>query len=536
MENVVSYTDLLSENAALKSEVSVLRAEYAEINGKLSWLLEQLSSNRRKLYGQSSEKSVYDQIGLFGDKLADVPLFDSPEAAPQPVETIPQKNQPRKRGEMGSRLPPGLPVETIECDLPEDKRDCPECGAPMFVIGREVVRREVKIIPASITILEYVRNSYSCRPCANTSDEQTPIVKADLPPQLIKGSMCAPETVAHIAVQKCVMGSPIYRQEAEWKRSGIPFTRQTMLNWLVQCSENYLEPIYDRLHWQLCQQRYLHSDSTNFQVLREPGKSPESQSQMWIYRTSGEAEHPIVLYDYQPDKTQERPRDFLKGFSGYLMCDGFASYHNLPDTIIIVGCLSHCRRGFVDALRVIKNEEDRVGALALIGKQYCDDLFDIEREIKDKTFDERYDIRNKQAVPILNKFHDWLESVQPHIATKSKIGLAIGYALNQWKYLINYLLDGRIEISNNRCERSAKVFVINRKNFLFSTSVAGARATAIYHSFTETAKESGLDPFRYLTHIFKTAAGLNLRDNDDMITALLPENAPEFCKVPVQPE
>jgi len=537
MENAVSYYELKTENEALKSDFAALgakyaalEANYAEVNGKLSWLLEQLSSSNRKLYGQSSEKSVYDQIGVFGDMPADI-FVTGREAPGTGPAAAPQKQKPKKKGEMGTRLPEGLPVETVEIELPEDQRECPDGHGQMRVIGKEVVRREVKITPASVTIVEYVRYSYTCPPCEETSDEPVNIVKPELPPQVIKGSMCAPETLAHIAVEKCVMGIPLYRQEQSWKRDGIPFTRQTMGNWMVRGSEDYLAPIYDMLHWQLCQHNLLHSDATVLQVLREPGKPPQSDSQMWVYRTSGDARHPIILFEYQPDKTQERPRDFLTGFEGYLITDGSSSYNGLPDSIILCGCLNHCRSGFVDALRAIKNEEDRVGSLALTGRDYCDDLFRIEREIKDQSFDKRYEVRNEKAKPVLDEFRTWLDSVQPYVAPKSKIGGAINYSINQWEYLVRYLLDGRIECSNNRAERSVKPFVINRKNFLFATSVAGACATAIYHSFTETAKENGLDPFRYLTYIFKTAAGINLRENEDMVISLLPENAPESCKV-----
>ena len=328
------------------------------------------------------------------------------------------------------------------------------------------------------------------------------------------------------------MGVPIYRQAQDWNRNGIPINRQTMSSWIIRCSEDYLTPIYDELQVRLCQHKFLHSDGTSFQVLKEPGKSPQSESCMWVYRTSGDAEHPIVLYEYQPDKRQERPQEFLKNFSGYLMTDGAQSYRNLPDDIVLVGCMAHVRSKFFDAIKVIKKEEDRAGALASIGLKYCDDLFDIEREIKDKSFEDRCTERNSKAAPILDGFHKWLLSAQPFAAAKSKIGVAINYAINQWKYLIRYLQDGRIEISNNRCERSVKPFVINRKNFLFANSVAGAHAAAVIHSMTETAKESGLNPHEYLSHIFRTAAGVNLRENHEMVIELLPENAPEFCKVP----
>jgi transposase len=518
MGNEVTMESLVIENAALK-------AELAEVNQKLSWLMEQVAGHRRKLYGSSSEKGVYSgvQSGLFDEEASEPIVFDiSPQS-----DQMPTKERPRKRGEMSKRLPDDLPVESIECVLPDDKQDCPVCGTHMRVIGKEVARRELKIIPAKAIITEYVRYAYGCRECEK-SDTVPTIIKAQLPNPLIKGSMCSPETLAHIAVQKCVMGVPLYRQEQDWRRNGIPIARQTMASWLIRCSQDYLEPLYSELHRRLLRHHFLHSDETSFQVLDEPGKAPQSKSSMWVYRTSGDAEHPVIFYDYQPDKKKERPRDFLKGFSGFLMTDGYSAYHSLPENIIVVGCFAHCRRYFESALKCMK-EKDQPGSLAAEGMQFCDTLFDIERKIKDKPFEERYALRNKMAAPVLEEFRAWLDCIRPHVAQKSKLGSAVNYALNQWEYLTRYLLDGRIEISNNRAERSVKPFVINRKNFLFAATVAGARSTAIYHSLTETAKENGLNPYRFLTHILRTLAAGNGNQDHALITALLPENAPTEC-------
>ena len=523
MKNNDIINNLILENAALK-------AELAEAQQKLAWLIEQLTSSRRRLYGPSSEKSVYDGIQTQTEIFDDIqpPIVVMGGGSPLAGEPQPNKNKPIKRGEMSTRLPEGLPVETIECELPEGQQECPECGEQMQPIGKEIARREIKVIPAQVTIIEYSRIAYICNNCAETNDT-APIVKAPIPPPVIKGSMCTPETAAHIIVQKFVMGSPLYRLEKDFNRSGIPIKRQTMANWLIRCSEGYFEPVYDELHLLLCQKEIVHSDDTPFQVLREPGKPAQSDSRMWLYRTSCDAKFPIVLYDYQPDKRKERPRDFLAGFSGYLLTDGCSSYHSLPDNIIVVGCFQHVRSKFSDALKCLK-VEDRPGSLALIGKEYCNRIFDIDREAKDCTFDERFDMRNKKAVPVLDEFHAWLESVKPYVSSKSKLGVAVGYALNQWKYLTNYLLDGRLECNNSRSERSIKPFVINRKNFLFATSVAGARAAAVLQSLTETAIENGLNPFEYLTYVLRTAAAGNIRNDADLLDKLLPHNAPEFCR------
>jgi transposase len=521
MQNTEIVESLMIENAALKAELS-------EVREQLSRLMEQLSSHRRKLFGVSSEKTIYncnnEQL-TFLEEPSGIVVVHGVDAAGE--TEAPQRTRPKKRGEMSTRLPPDMPVEVVECVLSDDELD--GHGKKMHAIGRTLVRRELKITPAKATIVEFWQTSYSCRD-SEINDETPYIIKAPLPPQVIKGSMCAPETIAHIITQKCVMGTPIHRQWQDWRRRGIPLTKQTMVNWLIRCSEDYFEPIYDELHHRLLQHTLLHSDGTTFQVLREPGRSAQSKSQMWLYRTGADAEHPIVLYDYQPDKTKERPRDFLEGFKGYLSTDGYAAYQSLPADIILVGCFAHVRTYFTDALKCLK-ESNRPGSLALKGQDYCNKLFEIDREADGKTFDERFKIRVKKAKPVLDEFNGWLKSVEPHVSTKSKIGKAVNYALNQWEYLIRYMLDGRIECSNNRSERSIKPFVINRKNFLFATSVPGARATAVLHSITETAKESRLDPFQYITYVLRTAAGLNIHTDTKLIEQLLPENAPDFCRV-----
>lgn len=521
MENVLSIENLLIENAALKAELS-------EVKAKLDRLMEQLSSHRRKLFGVSSEKTVYncnnEQLTYMDDPPGLLVVHEvGPANAVEPEP--PQRVRPIKRGEMSTRLPPDMPVEIIRCELSDD--ELAGHGGQMRAIGSSLVRRELKITPAKATIIEIWQTSYSSKD-SEQNDETPNIVKAPLPPQVIKGSMCAPETAASIIVQKYVMGVPVYRQCQDWNRKGIPLTKQTMLNWLVTVCMIYFMPIFNELHRLLLTRSILLSDSTVFQVLNEVGKSPQSDSCMWMYRTGADAEHPIILFDYQPDKKKERPIEFLKGYSGYLTTDGYAGYRSLPEAVILTGCLAHARSYFTDALKCLKSA-DRPGSLALVGQEYCNKLFGIEREIKDKSFDERFDIRNEKAAPIFGEFKSWLDSIKPHVSTESKLGKAIGYALNQWTYLNRYLLDGRIEISNNFSEIAIKNFVINRKNFLFASSEAGGRAAAVLQSITETAKASKLDPYKYINHVLHEAAGRDLNKETELLQKLLPQNAPVSC-------
>jgi hypothetical protein len=129
------------------------------------------------------------------------------------------------------------------------------------------------------------------------------------------------------------------------------------------------------------------------------------------------------------------------------------------------------------------------------------------------------------------EFFRWLQTL--NVSGKSAFGSAVRYALEQWEYLARYLLDGRLEISNNRAERSIKPFVIARKNFLFANTPRGAKASAVMYSLIETAKENRLNPYEYLVYILKKATGLNMSD-PEQINTLLPEYAPEACKAPTQ--
>jgi transposase len=505
-----------------RSEYEALKTQNAELSQQIKWLMEQIRLAKHKQFGASSERSGYDQANLFNE--AEVV---SDDCVKEPALEVVKSHYRKKARVCKDRLSPELPVEVIEHFLSDEEQSCPECGENLHVMGKDI-RRELKLIPAKAVIVEHVRYVYSCRECERCACN-VPIVKAPVDEPVIKGSFASPEAVAHIMTQKFVTGVPLYRQEQEFIRNGIGLSRQTMSNWILKCSDDWLEPIYAKLHEMLLRQEVLHADETTLQVLHEPGKTAQSKSYMWLYRTSGNAKTPIVLYEYQPDRRGKRPKEFLAGFKGYLHTDGYSGYHSeLTDDVVVVGCWSHARRKFDEALKGL-TEKDREGSLAQRGKQYCDKLFKIEKGLKEILYQDRHDERQKHAKPVLDEFLSWLKSINP--APKSGLGKAVYYALEQWKYLERYILDGRLEISNNRAERSIKPFVIDRKNFLFANTVKGARGSAVMFSIIETAKENGLNPYAYLTYIFKKAPNLDLED-PEMLKTLLPDNAPDECKIP----
>jgi len=380
-------------------------------------------------------------------------------------------------------------------------------------MGHET-REELKLIPAKAVLVRQVQNVYACRNCEKTSDH-VPIVKAPMPEPVIKGSFASPEAIAHIASQKYVMGIPLYRQEQEWERNGVLLSRQTMSNWLTKVSTDWLRPIYDRLHELLCAQAVLHADETTLQVLHEAGKTAQSKSYMWLYRTSSDSEHPIVLYDYRTSRAGDHPREFLRDFNGYLHTDGYDGYHGaLPEGITVVGCWSHARRKFDEALKIL-SDKDKAGSGAMRGKNLCDRLFALERDFAYLPPDKRHRVRLEQSKPVMDEFFTWAE--HSDALPKMPLGRAVHYALDQRRWLTNVLLDGRLEFSNNRAERSIKPFVIGRKNWLFSNTPNGAAASAILYSVIETSKENGLNPFEYLTRVFRDMPNFPDRDSVDTI-------------------
>ena len=479
-----------------KTEYDALKANNAHLERQVEYLLSQMRLARHKQFGASSEKSEYDvrQLSLFNE----AEFFTAPTPDTELIEI--EKHYRKRTRLTTDKLPDDLPVEVVEYEVSEAERICPDCGEPLHKIGQDC-RRELVIIPAQAKIREHVRHVYACRHCEVTSDHVL-IMKAALPEPVIKGGFASPEAIAHIITQKFVMSVPLYRQEQEWNRQGIKLSRQTMSNWLIRAAEDWLEPIYNELKRQLVKRNVLHADETTLQVLKEPGKTAQSKSYMWLYRTSGDAEHPIVLYDYQPDRKAKRPQEFIRDFKGYLHADGYEGYHKLPAQITIVGCWAHLRRKFDEALKSIP-EKYQAESLALVGKHYCDKLFELERKFTELTPQARFEKRQETSKPLMEEFFAWVDSCGA--LPKSPVGKASYYAKSQRKYLERYLEDGRLEISNNRAERSIKPFVIGRKNFLFAFSPKGAKASAIVFSLIETAKENGINPYDYLLRIFQQA-------------------------------
>jgi transposase len=507
----------------LNNKCMKLEKQNAELAAKVKWFEEQFRLNQHKRFGASSEKTPPDQLDL----------FDEAEKEAQSTLTEPtlESITYRRRKQVGHRenMLKDLPTEVIEYRLSEAEQVCPCCNGPLHEMSTEV-KVELKVIPAQLTVVNHVQYIYGCRPCERTKIHPT-ILRASMPAPILPKSLVSPSIMAYVMSQKYVESMPLYRQEKQFERLGIELSRQTLANWMLHGANPWLNLVYDRMHQLLLKQDVLHADETPLQVLHEPGRTASQKSYMWLYRT-GRGIPPIILYDYQTTRAGKHPCRFLAGYKGYLQTDGYSGYNDVPD-IIQVGCFSHARRYFDEAIKALPDSHSSAPVAAKEGLNFCNQLFAIERDIRHLSNEERYKIRLERSRPVLDDFLIWLNKQSKQALPKSAFGKAVTYCRNQWSKLESFMKDGRLEIDNNSSERAIKPFIIGRKNWLFCNTSRGAKASATIYSVIETAKENGLNPFEYLKYLFEQLPNIDTK-HLEIIDALLPWSAtlPEICKIP----
>jgi hypothetical protein len=247
---------------------------------------------------------------------------------------------------------------------------------------------------------------------------------------------------------------------------GVPLSRQTLAHGVIYAAQTWLKPVYEALKQALVHRDIVQADETTLTVVQEPGRQATQKSSLGLYR-SGREGPPIVWYEYQPGRHGAYARKFLTGFRGYLQCDGYARYREVPNATL-VGCWAHARRHFMESLQTVPPA-----------------------------------VRQARSRPVLAQFARWLRTPKRQTLPQSPLGKAVTYCLNQWKPLTRLLEDGRLEVDNNRSERAIKPFVTGRKNWLFAHTPRGAQASAIAFSLIHTAKEHGWEPRADLQYLFE---------------------------------
>ena len=442
------------------------------------------------------------------ESIADANVDDDEESNTVEIATHRRKRGGRKP------LPSELPRIDVVYELPESERLCEHDGATLKVIG-EVATEQLDIIPAKVQVIRHIRKKYACPCCDRT------IKTASMPAQPIPKSMVSPGLLAYIITNKFVDALPLYRQERIFDRIGIELSRSNLANWVIRAGQ-LVQPLINLMRGRLWAHDYVQMDESTVQVLKEPGKAPQSQSYIWVQR-GGPPDAPLLLYDYDPSRSQTVPLRLLEDYAGYLQTDGYAGYDAVvaqQPGIIQLGCFAHARRKFDEAIK--GQSKKRKSTLAWRGLKFIQKLYEIERAYKDAKPEARYRARQDQAQPVLNELRKWLDEALPQVPPETLTGKALTYLNNQWPQLIRYLDDGRLHIDNNLVENAIRPFVVGRKNFLFCDTVRGANASANLYSLIETARANNMEPYSYLRRVLTELPRANTVAD---VEALLPYDA-----------
>ena len=498
--NSVDKSFLIQLLLQQQEQLEAITKELHASNEKIQLLMEQVILGKQNRFGRSSEKMEDTSQICFREIDGTIIFFNEAEAIcdlnaaePEDLE-LKSPKQPKRKGKKEADLS-GLPVRRIDHYLSEEELEA-EFGVRGWKQLPDAISRKYHFVPAKVEVEEHHIGVY-----ASKTDEH--MVKADHPKALLHGSLVSPSLGAAIINGKYVNAVPLYRLEQEFQRYGLQITRQNMANWCIRLAEEYLSVLYDHLHKVLYSYHVIQADETPV-LVNHDGRKAGSKSWMWVYR-SGHLyqDRQIVLYEYQQTRNASHPREFLKGYDGICVTDGYQVYHTLEkelEELTIAGCWVHCRRRFDEALKLVPKSYQKESNAFLLMKQ-IQAIYREEGKLNDLSSDERLKQRQVVIKPLVDAFFTYLKTI--NVSKKDKFGDAIGYALNQEKYLRVFLTDGDVPIDNNASERAIRGFCIGKKNWQMIDTINGAKSSAIIYSIVETAKANNLKPFDYVQYLLE---------------------------------
>jgi transposase len=512
IEQIITQRDAVIEQIKREAaeQMEALRQKHqAEIHALL-----------RRFYGPHNERFDPAQLLLFG-KLIDAAPLDVAAIEQEAARKLQTRRPRHKHGRQN--LPEHLERIRIEHDLPAGKKPCPCCGKQRRCIGKEITE-QLEFFPACFKVLEHVQYKYGCDDCDENGDNPQ-IELAPKPPQPIEKGLAGPGLLAYVIVSKLADHLPLYRLEKIFERQDLHVAGSTMCGWIMSAA-TLVAPLVLLMKQRIKQSKAIHSDETRLPV--QSGSSGTGgqcrKGRIWDY--IGDADHPYIVFEYTPDRTNEWPIAWLQGFEGYLQADAYAGYDALYrlGKVIEVACWAHARRKFFDAkdtdarrcaemlemvrqLYAVEDEADKkIALLTGATQQQKDDI--------------RRDLRQRQSVPVLEEIKTWLDEQIKLVLPRSPMAEAINYTLNQWQALCVYAGHGFLNIDNNTAERALKLIALGRKNWLFAGNDTFGGHYATLYSLIASAQRHGLNPQAYLTSVLSQIAATPM----SQLEQFLPDN------------
>jgi transposase len=521
---------LARDTATLTQDLILVKRDRDYFKAKYDQIVEQIKIANARYFGAKTEKIAPYQLSLFNEVEAEA---SGDVAGAGQKETSPKKRRKKTTVDYST-----FDTEVIEYVLPEEDRICTQCGAFMEEMGIEV-KHTIRLIPARLVHEEHRRHVYLCRPCSkkNATDGITPvhIAKAPLPAFVLERSCATPSLLAHIIHQKYSLAQPLYRIADDMRHQmGLTLSRQSLAVWVIRSYERWLAMLYALMKRRLLGFDIIHCDETRIQVLKEPDRKPTSTSYMWLF-ASAKCEVPIYIFEYHPTRGRVVVANFLKGWSGTIITDGYAAYDDLGTNIMRVSCLVHIRRKYTDILKGIDNKTLAAspGIVSAEALKKIDEIIHIDNSFDEMTAKDRKKKRLEKLKPKMDAFLAWCHQKRDEAMPKMALHKALSYTIDQWPGLENALADGRLPLDNNRAENCIRPFAIGRRNWLFSDTQDGANASAAIYSIVTTAKGNGLKPRDYLTWLFEEMPkAKNLKD-EAVLMRFLPwsDAVPRSCRI-----
>jgi len=476
---------------------------------KYEAVMQDIAQLKKMVFGSKSERFVPTDdskvnpqlnLGLDAETIAACKITDATKVSYVRTKTEVTPNPPKAHpGRMS--LPEHLRRETTILQPDTDVTGLKKIG--------DEVSEVLDYIPGELYVKQYIRPKY----VVAVNDTDNTVITASLPGRMMEKCMAGEGLLAQIIIDKYADHLPLHRQLQRFQRAGVNIAQTTICGW-VKVVLMHLVSLYDLHRQYVLASRYLHVDETTIKVLDEDKKGKTHQGYYWLYHHS---QQKLVLFDYRPGRGPDGPDDILKDFQGHLQTDGYAAYDHFDKRpgIILMGCMSHARRKFIDALT---NDKDRSAyALVMFGQLYA-----LERRVEDEglTKEEVLKLRQQEAMPVLKALKEWMLAEYPKVLPKSAIGIGMAYFLKRWDKLIVYTTDASLKIDNNPVENAVRPVAIGRKNYLFAGSHEAAQRAAMIYSLFATCRYHNINPYDWLKDVLER---MHLYTTSN-IAELLPQN------------
>jgi len=499
-----------------EQKISRQQAEIERLGTHIQWLERQHQLDRARRFGAASEKAHGLQRELFNEAEMIVDQTDDAQFISVPVHQ-------RKRRSRTPTISDDLVREIIIHELDDTERVCAHDKAILKAIGYES-RRELKIIPEQVWAVEHRYLNYACPGCDQT------IKSTPREPRISQG-LCSAQAAAAVATNKYVDHLPLYRQSERLVRAGVAIDRSTLARWMIQHGEA-AQPLINLMRDTVHDYPYQQLDETTVKVLKTRHKKKKSQGAhqgyLWVQR-GGPPGKPVILYHYDPSRAGEVAKGLLADFKGCVQTDGYPTYIGVMAQLEVTHalCNVHARRKFTDVIKSSGGSPDRSTDHAHQAIEYYKQLYRIEAELRESRertepalwHRQRRDRRGQQSRPIFEQLIQWADDLLHRVPPTSVLGDALGYLVKHQTGLGVFLDNGVVEMDNNLIENRIRPIALGRRNWLFSDTEHGVKASANLYSLINTAMLNGHNPYAYLVYVFKELPKVGTLDEFE---ALLP--------------